>query len=73
MVSCEVKLFVAGMAFSRPAQVCSLALASREMVESATLEMATVLRAAVERFALRGGGVRGLAGLGDDDHDRIGV
>jgi hypothetical protein len=30
------------MAFSRPAQVCNLALASREMVESATLEMATV-------------------------------
>src|SRR5580693_2442472 len=42
MVSCEVKLFVAGIAFSRPAQVCRLALASREMVESATLEMATV-------------------------------
>ena len=42
MVSWEVKLLVAGTAFSSPAQVCSFALASREIVESATFETATV-------------------------------
>ena len=31
------------------------------------------LGAAIECFALRGGGVRGFAGLGDDYHDGIGV